>query len=69
MKTICPKCLNDETIRVNLDDGETLTCTGCDEEFTADDLRELVASWLPLLAWLDSHPARAETPKPATAAA
>jgi hypothetical protein len=55
---ICPKCLNEETVRLNLDDGDTLTCTGCDEEYTVGDVAALVASWAPLLKWLQSHPAR-----------
>ena len=58
MTTICPKCLGHATIRIDLDDGETCTCSECEEEFAVSDVRALVASWGPLLAWLDSHPAK-----------
>lgn len=58
MNAICPKCLADETIRVDVNDGDTLTCAGCDEEFTVSDLETLFESWATLLPWLKSHPAR-----------
>ena len=58
MKTICPKCMDDVCISVNLDDGDTLTCSSCDEEYTVAAIDELIESWKPLLAWLKAHPAR-----------
>lgn len=60
MKVICPKCLADEIVRLDVCDGDTLTCGGCDEEFSVADLRRLVDSWAKLLPWLESHPARTE---------
>ena len=62
LPTICPRCGEDCLISVALHDGDTLTCTGCDEGYTVDDVRALVASWGPLLAWLDAHPARRPDP-------
>lgn len=62
MKTICPKCLADEVIRVNLDDGDTLTCSGCDEEFTAGDLREPLTTLFPLL--MNCSPDERSRPNP-----
>jgi hypothetical protein len=58
METICPKCGEDTCIKIDLADGDTCTCTGCDEEFSVGTMRALVASWGPLLAWLDGHPAK-----------
>lgn len=66
METICPRCGEDCRINVALDDG-SLTCTGCDAEYTVDDVRAVIAAWGPLLGWLDAHPARARQPEPATA--
>ena len=59
MNTICPNCLEVATQRIDLDDGDTVTCTGCEEEYSVDQVRRLIESWGPLLGWLDSHPARA----------
>ena len=58
MNTICPKCLEDATQRIDLGDGDTVTCTGCDEEYSVDAVRKLIASWGPLLGWLDAHPSK-----------
>ena len=57
-KTLCPRCMCEETIQLNLDDGDTMTCGGCSEEFTVDDLESLIESWAALLPWLRQHPAR-----------
>jgi uncharacterized protein (DUF983 family) len=51
----CPKCGNAEScISLHLDDCETFTCRECDEEFTADDVRDLIAKWGKVLAWIDA---------------
>lgn len=39
MELTCPKCLANETIRLDLCDGDTLACGGCDEEY-------VVAHWV-----------------------
>src|SRR5947209_710854 len=38
--------------------GETLSCQGCDEEFSLGDVEALVESWAKILPWLRQHPAR-----------
>ena len=43
---------------VDVADGDTCLCDSCGDEFTVADVRNLIASWGPLLAWLDAHPAR-----------
>ena len=47
LKTICPKCMADATIHVNLTDGDAVTCQDCNEEYTVTDVRALVESWGP----------------------
>lgn len=56
---ICPKCGEAAEVVVNVADGEACACSGCGEAYTVADVRAIIASWGPLLAWLDSHPAKA----------
>lgn len=67
MTTICPRCGEDVCIRLDLHDGDQLTCTGCESEYTVSQVREMVEAWGPLLAWLDAHPARQQQAEPAAA--
>ena len=62
MKTICPQCMENAVITVDLDTGSDLLCTDCDAEYKLDDVRVMIASWGPLLVWLDAHPARTAPP-------
>lgn len=63
MKPICPKCLDPEAaVSVDLGDGESLCCAGCDQPYTVAEVREMIASWGPILVWLDAHPARVPAP-------
>jgi uncharacterized protein (DUF983 family) len=52
----CPKCNESGTITINAADVSELHCTSCDEEITADDVREIIKGWTKLLAWLDTAP-------------
>lgn len=53
----CPRCGEpDANLLLHLVDGESFTCQECDEEFTAADVRGLLARWAPVLAWLDKMP-------------
>lgn len=55
----CPRCGEDEgTIYLNLADGRTLRCNDCDGEFDADDVKDLIGRWRPVLEWIDTIPAR-----------
>jgi hypothetical protein len=59
LRVICPRCMVDgATISVDLDDGEALRCHDCDETYSVTEVRELIASWGPLLVWLDLHPSK-----------
>lgn len=58
---ICPKCGEAATVRVDVLNGESCVCDSCTEEFTIASVRAVVASWGPLLTWLDSHPAKKGT--------
>jgi hypothetical protein len=53
----CPKCGQDTNIKMYLDDLHTFACPECDDEFTADDVRQFLAKWSRVLSWLDSAPA------------
>ena len=63
MDVICPRCLNAESVTLDLDDGDRLHCPGCDEEFTVADVEALVGCWSKLLPWIKQHPARQQTPQ------
>ncbi len=64
MNLICPRCMSEAVVRLDLDDGDTLTCHECDESYTVAEVDALVAGWTRLLPWLLTHPAR--TPVPTT---
>jgi transcription elongation factor Elf1 len=53
----CLHCGQEESIRIDAHDLHNFTCSSCDAEFTADDVRAEMARWGKLLAWLDSAPA------------
>jgi hypothetical protein len=53
----CPKCGQDSQIKVYLEDLNTFSCPECEDEFTADDVRQFVAKWQRVLSFLDSAPA------------
>jgi hypothetical protein len=54
---LCLRCAEEETVRVDVHALHTFTCTSCDAEFSADDVRAEMARWEKLLAWLDTAPA------------
>ena len=60
MNLICPSCLKHAVIRLDICDGDTLTCAECDAEFSLTDVADMVASWKAILPWLCAHPARVE---------
>jgi uncharacterized protein (DUF983 family) len=53
----CPWCGEQDSLRVDLGDVSQMTCCMCDEGVTADDLKQVVAQYTKLLAWLDAAPA------------
>jgi hypothetical protein len=64
MRVICPQCLVEAVITVDVTDGDSLKCSECDSEYSADDVKNMIESWATILPWLLSHPAR--TPECAT---
>ncbi len=53
----CPRCGEAEaSISLCLADAETFTCGECGTEFTATDLRDIMARWQKVLAWVDAMP-------------
>jgi uncharacterized protein (DUF983 family) len=49
----CPHCGQENTVRVYLEDVTVFQCNACDAEWGADELRELIALWTRVLAWVD----------------
>lgn len=58
LKVTCLKCGEEGTSLLNLSDGDTITCSECDAEFTVVDIKDIVGTWAKLLPWIESHPAR-----------
>lgn len=54
----CPLCgTADDVQSIDLDDLQTLHCAGCGEDYTTDDVRQLLTAWQRVLAWIDATPA------------
>lgn len=53
----CPKCGEVDGVSLNLAELDTCHCTSCDEEFSLALIRDLVAAWAPVLAWVAMAPA------------
>lgn len=53
----CPCCGQDCGIQLNLSDLDTCSCPECSEEFSLDTVREMLAKWQRVLAWVDACPA------------
>lgn len=59
----CPMCgadSDDTVITVDLSDVAQFRCTANECEFTADDVRKLMAQWQAVLAWVESAPVMPE---------
>jgi hypothetical protein len=56
----CIRCGQDATISLDLDDCTTFRCAECDDSFDADDVRDHMARWQRVLAWVDARPGAAE---------
>ena len=52
----CLKCGETGSVRLSLDDVSVFSCGSCDNEFTADEVRDACQAWLRVLAWLDTAP-------------
>ena len=61
MQLYCPKCSEPSAnIDLYLHTPGTFKCCECDDEFTAEDVRETLADiqrkWGPMLAWVEQMP-------------
>lgn len=65
MNVICPKCLTEACVTVDVNDGDTLGCPECNEEYSLGDVAAMLTSWGKILPWLKSHPARTPAEVPA----
>lgn len=54
----CPHCGESDTMRLELADVGSLTCSSCDNETTAEDIRAVIAGWERLLRWVATAPVR-----------
>lgn len=58
----CPRCGEAEaSIALHLGsldatNGDNFTCEHCSADFSIDDVRQLMARWAPVLAWVEIHP-------------
>jgi transcription elongation factor Elf1 len=52
----CPCCGDAEAvINLRLSDAY-FTCGSCENEFTADDVRQFITKWSKVLTWVDAMP-------------
>ena len=51
----CIKC-NEAEVRISLGNTADFACSACSEEFTAADVRLLIAEWSAVLAWVETAP-------------
>jgi len=60
----CPRCGEaGASITLDLDNlhgVEALSCRECDASFGVDEIRDIIARWTPILAWMDSFPVSRE---------
>jgi transcription elongation factor Elf1 len=56
----CIRCGQEASISLDLDDCSTFRCGECEESFDVCDLREHLARWQRVLAWVDAAPVPAE---------
>jgi Zn ribbon nucleic-acid-binding protein len=53
----CPKCGEPSAIiKVSLANVDEFECAECGNEFAADEVRDFIARWQPVLAWLQTIP-------------
>lgn len=62
MNVVCPNCLSESKIAVDVADGDSLFCLECEENYTVSEVIECIESWAAVLPWLKSHPARQAAP-------
>ncbi len=56
----CPRC-GEASASISLElfrlgEGEELHCHDCDADFSLDEVRELIARWTRVVAWIDTVP-------------
>lgn len=63
MNVVCPKCLSESAVSVDVADGESLHCPECSEDYNLSEVIDVIESWSRVLPWLKSHPARQQAPQ------
>lgn len=56
----CPRCgEKDANVALYMAEGDLFQCQECEEEFSVEDIRQILAFWGPVVKWLDAMPTRA----------
>jgi uncharacterized protein (DUF983 family) len=57
----CPKCGEPEAaVNLYLGEGNLFFCQSCEQEFSTDDLHDIVRKWTKVLRWVDAMPRQAD---------
>jgi hypothetical protein len=60
----CPQCGEPNAcMLLDLSEGDRFSCQENDCEFRADDVRDLIKRWGPVLAWVEQMPAAPAPPE------
>ena len=52
-KLRCIKCGHEDAISLDMDDLKTLRCRECDDEFTTEEVAEVIGEWQKALDWIN----------------
>jgi transcription initiation factor IIE alpha subunit len=56
MNLHCPLCGAESAIMLNLQDGETMNCPECGDDFTVADLTDRITEWQKAIKWIATMP-------------
>lgn len=59
-KLVCLKCSEATCHLLDVEDFSIVRCMGCEEEYDLAEVRDLIAGWSRLLAFIDTAPVVAE---------
>ena len=52
----CILCGEEASLTLNLQDGETVSCPECGNDFNTADVQERITEWTAALAWINNMP-------------
>jgi hypothetical protein len=53
---LCPCCLQENTVTLDLDSLDKVRCTSCDKEISISEIENLVGVWGRVLRWIKMAP-------------